>query len=170
MDAAARNFRRTPPANTSTMQLRPNTSAQRRAQPLSSSYFSDILTDNNSPEREKSQNTRMRHVKKALRKNANIRNKTGLLLALFVWGKFFIAHTVQYSTVNRQQLPTFERGADFVFKYQVVTSESESQVRLSSPFPSLPDVSIDGVHAIFLESNRKLSHMQCRVEQAGLTI
>ena len=34
VDAAARNLRRTPPANTSNMQLRPNTSSQRKAQPL----------------------------------------------------------------------------------------------------------------------------------------
>ena len=34
VDAAARNLRRTPPANTSTVQLRPNTSSQRKAQPF----------------------------------------------------------------------------------------------------------------------------------------
>ena len=51
VDAAARNLRRTPPANTSTMQLRPNTSAQRKTQPLFTSYLPDILTGYNSPER-----------------------------------------------------------------------------------------------------------------------
>ena len=51
VDAAARNLRRTPPANTSTMQLRPNTSTQRKAQPLFTSYLPDILTEYNSPER-----------------------------------------------------------------------------------------------------------------------
>ena len=66
-----------------------------------------------------------------------------------------------------KQLPKFERGAAFIFKYQVVTSESESQVRLFSRFPTLPDVNIDGVHAVILESNQKLSRMQYRVEQAG---
>ena len=74
---------------------------------------------------------------------------------------------MQYSTVNKQQLPEFERGAAFIFKYQVVTSESESQVRLFSPFPTLPDVNIVGVHAILLESNQKLSRTQYRIEQAG---
>ena len=69
--------------------------------------------------------------------------------------------------MNKQQLPEFERGAAFIFKYQVVTSESESQIRLFSPFPTLPDVNIDGVHAVILESNQKLSRMQYRVEQAG---
>ena len=68
---------------------------------------------------------------------------------------------------ENQQLPEFERVAAFIFKYQVVTSESESQVRLFSPFPTLTDVNIDGVHAIFLESNEKLSRMQYRVTQAG---
>ena len=48
-----------------------------------------------------------------------------------------------------------------------MTSESESQVRLFSPFPTLPDVIIDSVRVIVLESNEKLSHMQHRVTQAG---
>ena len=51
VDAAARNLRRTPPANMSTMQLRPNTSSQRKAQPLFTSYLPDIVTSYNSPER-----------------------------------------------------------------------------------------------------------------------
>ena len=51
VDAAARNLRRTPPANTSNMQLRPNTSSQRKAQPLFTSYLPDIITRYNSPER-----------------------------------------------------------------------------------------------------------------------
>ena len=50
VDAAARTLRRTP-ANTSTMQLRPNTSSQRKAQPLFTSYLPDIVTSYNSPER-----------------------------------------------------------------------------------------------------------------------
>ena len=51
VDAAAKNLRRTPPANTSTMQLRPKTSTQRKAQPLFTSYLPDIVTSYNSPER-----------------------------------------------------------------------------------------------------------------------
>ena len=50
VDAAARNLRRTPPANTSNMQLRPNTSSQRKAQPLFTSYLPDIITSYNSSE------------------------------------------------------------------------------------------------------------------------
>ena len=69
--------------------------------------------------------------------------------------------------MTKQQLPEFERGAAFIFKYQVMTSECERQVRLFSPFPTLPDVNIDGVHAILIESNQKLTHMQYRIEQAG---
>ena len=51
VDAAARSLRRTPPANTSTMQLRSNTSSQRKTQPLFTSYLPDIVTSYNSPER-----------------------------------------------------------------------------------------------------------------------
>ena len=51
VDAAARNLQRTPPANTSKMQLRPNTSSQRKAQPLFTSYLPDIVTSFNTPER-----------------------------------------------------------------------------------------------------------------------
>ena len=69
--------------------------------------------------------------------------------------------------MNKQQLPEFDRGAALIFKYQVVTSESESQVRLNSPFPTLPDVNIDGVHAVVVEGNQKLSRMQYRVAQKG---
>ena len=93
-----------------------------------------------------------------------------ILTALFVWGTFFIAHTVECSTVNKQQLPELERGAAFIFKYQVVISESESQVRLFCPFPTLPDVDINRVHALLLESNHELSRMKYRVEQARCNI
>ena len=69
--------------------------------------------------------------------------------------------------MNKQQLPEIERGTAFIFKYQVVTSESENQVRLFSLFPTLLDVNIDGVHAILFESNQKSTRMQYRLEQAG---
>ena len=51
VDAAARSLRRTPPANTSNLQLRPNTSSQRKAEPLFTAYLPDIVTSYNSPER-----------------------------------------------------------------------------------------------------------------------
>ena len=50
LDSAARSLRRTPPANTSNIQLRPNTFSQRKAQPLFTSYLPDIVTKYNSPE------------------------------------------------------------------------------------------------------------------------
>ena len=171
VDAAARNLRR-PPANTSTMQLRPNTSAQRKSQPLFTTYIPDIITSYNSPERKTHQQSgsnfnetptgkRKTHHQKQQR--SPFRTTT----LLYIWGTFLVANTIQYSTVNKQQLPEFERGAAFIFRYQVVTSESGSQIRLFSPFPTLPDVNIDGVHDVILESNAKLSRMQYRVAQAG---
>ena len=69
--------------------------------------------------------------------------------------------------MNKQQLPEFESGAAFTFKYQVVISETESQVRLFSSFTTLQIVNIVGLHAVLLESNQKLSRMQYRVKQAG---
>ena len=51
VDAAAKILRRTPPANKSQMQLRPNTSSQRKAQPLFTSCLPGIITSYNSPER-----------------------------------------------------------------------------------------------------------------------
>ena len=86
---------------------------------------------------------------------------------LYIWTTLCIANTIQYSTVKKQQLPEFEGGAAFIFKNQIVTSESESQVQLFSPFPTLPDVNIDNMRVIVLESNEKLSHLQHRVTQAG---
>ena len=63
VDAAARNLRRTPPANTSKMQLRPNTSAQRKAQPLFTTYLHDIITNYNSPERKTHKQSRSKFNK-----------------------------------------------------------------------------------------------------------
>ena len=81
VDAAARNLWRTPPENTATMQLRPNTSSQWRAHPLFTSYLPDILTDCNSPERKFSKQSEAKRIK-TLRKNSNplIRRNADLLL------------------------------------------------------------------------------------------
>ena len=49
LDVEARNHRRTLPANTSKMQVRPNTSTHRKSEPLLMSYLPDIVTKNNSP-------------------------------------------------------------------------------------------------------------------------
>ena len=74
---------------------------------------------------------------------------------------------MQYSTVNKQRLSEFERGAAFIFKYQVVTSESEGQVRIFSPFSTLPEVNLEGVHDILRVINQQLARMPSRVGQAG---
>ena len=114
--AAARNLRRTPSANTSMMQLRPNTSAQRRTQPLFTSYLSDILTEYNSPEQQISKQSDAERINVSSQKHKPSHQKQHrpafrITAAPCVWGTFFIAHTVQNSTVNKQQLPEFERGS-----------------------------------------------------------
>ena len=63
VDAAARSLRRTPPANTSNMQLRPNTSSQRKAEPLFTAYLPDIVTSYNSPERKPQKQSGMKSSK-----------------------------------------------------------------------------------------------------------
>ena len=49
---------------------------------------------------------------------------------------------VQFSThlIDASDTPIFKKGAAFVFRYQAVTSESESKVRVFSPFPRLPEI------------------------------
>ena len=129
--AAARNLRRTPPANTSTMQLRPNSSSQREAQPLFTSFLPDVVTSYNSPER-KTQNQSGRKFKKTLtgkRKTLHQKQRRSpfrITTLLYIRATIFIANAIQYSTVNKEQLTEFERGAAFIFKYQVVISENES--------------------------------------------
>ena len=41
---------------------------------------------------------------------------------------------------DESDTPIFKKGAAFVFIYQAVTSESESKVRVFSPFPKLPEI------------------------------
>ena len=56
----------------------------------------------------------------------------------------FLHSQVQFTTHLNDDLekPVFKKGAAFVFKYQAVTSESESKVRVFSPFPKLPEINI----------------------------
>ena len=42
----------------------------------------------------------------------------------------------------------FKKGAAFVFKYQAVTSESESKVRVFSPFPRLPEINLTDAYSL----------------------
>ena len=51
---------------------------------------------------------------------------------------------VQFSTHlnDESDTPIFKKGVAFVFKYQAGTSESESKVRVFSPFPRLPEINL----------------------------
>ena len=57
---------------------------------------------------------------------------------------------VQFSTHlnDESDTPMFKRGAAFVFKYQAVTSESESKVRVFSPFPKLPEINLTEAYSL----------------------
>ena len=71
---------------------------------------------------------------------------------LFYW--LFTLHLssadVQFAThlSDTMDTPIFKKGADFVFKYQAVTSESDSKVRVFSPFPNMPFVNLTDVYSI----------------------
>ena len=49
---------------------------------------------------------------------------------------------IQFSTHlnDESDTPIFKKGAASVFRYQAVRSESESKVRMFSPFPGLPEI------------------------------
>ena len=57
---------------------------------------------------------------------------------------------VQFSTHlnNESDTPVFKKGAAFVFKYQAVTSESESKVRVFSPFPKIPEINLTEAYSL----------------------
>ena len=57
---------------------------------------------------------------------------------------------VQFSTHlnDESDTPIFKNGAAFVFKYQPMTSESESKVRVFSPFPRLPDFNLTETYSL----------------------
>ena len=57
---------------------------------------------------------------------------------------------VQFSTHlnDKSDTPIFKKGAAFVFKYQAVTSESESKVRVFSPFPRLPEINLTEAYSL----------------------
>ena len=70
---------------------------------------------------------------------------------------------VQFSTHFNDQsdTPIFKKGAAFVFKYQAVTSESESKVRVFSPFPKLPEINLT-------ESSSSVAHRGHSDTMAGM--
>ena len=51
-----------------------------------------------------------------------------------------------YSTYLNEdpEAPVFKKGAAFLFKYQTVTSESKSKVRVFSRFPKTPEMNLTG--------------------------
>ena len=57
---------------------------------------------------------------------------------------------VQFSTHlnDDSDIPIFKKGAAFVFKYQAVTSESESKVRVFSPFPGLSETNLTEAYSL----------------------
>ena len=57
---------------------------------------------------------------------------------------------VQFSTHlnDDSDTPIFKKGAAFIFKYQAVTSESESKVRVFSPFPRLPEINLTEAYSL----------------------
>ena len=44
--------------------------------------------------------------------------------------------------------PVFKKGAAFVFQFPAVTTESESKVRVFSPFPRIPDINLTNKYTI----------------------
>ena len=77
---------------------------------------------------------------------------TMAVFLLFYW--LFTLHLssadVQFATHLSDTMDTsiFKKGAAFVFKYQAVTSESESKVRVFSPFPNMPFRNLTDVYSI----------------------
>ena len=57
---------------------------------------------------------------------------------------------VQFSTHlnDESDTPIFKKRAAFVFKYQAVTSESESKVRVFSPLPKLPEINLTEAYSL----------------------
>ena len=75
--------------------------------------------------------------------------------ALFLFLPFLIfllnvSAEVQLTTHSRDSLDdlVFKRGAAFVFQFQSVTLESESKVRVFSPFPRIPDINLTNAYTI----------------------
>ena len=72
-----------------------------------------------------------------------------------------------YSThLNDQpEVPVFKKGAAFLFKYQAVTSESESKVRVFSPFPKIPDVNLTGAEELLSLAKIRITGIGCMYAQ-----
>ena len=82
---------------------------------------------------------------------------------------------VQFTTHLSDALdkPVFKKGSAFVFKYQAVTPESESKVRVFSPFPKIPEINLTDAYRI-LQTRGHTDSMNgmdivklCRTERMG---
>ena len=137
--------------------LRSSTKEQRKAQPLWKAKLPPDVSDFNSPasSRKKKKSSPLYNFHSF--QNANFTSFTRsdhsfrLLLLLFLLsGPPSCSAVIHYSThLNDQpEVPVFKKGAAFLFKYQAVTSESESKVRVFSPFPKIPDVNLTGAEEL----------------------
>ena len=84
------------------------------------------------------------HVYPAFRRHLNP-EPLPVIIALLLLSHTCLTIT-HYSTYLNDDLeaPVFKKGAAFPLKYQAVTSESESKVRVFSPFPKIPEVNLTG--------------------------
>ena len=66
---------------------------------------------------------------------------------------------IHYSTHlnNQPEVPVFKKRAAFLFKYEIVTSESESKVRVFSPFPKIPDVNLTGAEELLNPAKMRIT-------------
>ena len=62
----------------------------------------------------------------------------------------FVYTDFQFTThlSNALDKTLFKKGAAFVFKYQVVTRESERKFRVFSPFPKIPEINLTDAYTI----------------------
>ena len=84
------------------------------------------------------------HVSLAFRRRLNL-EPLPLVIDLLLLFHTFLTIT-HYSTYLNDdfEAPVFRKGEASLFEYQVVTSESESKVRVFSPFPKIPKVNLTG--------------------------
>ena len=62
----------------------------------------------------------------------------------------FVSTDVQFNTHLGDALdkPVFKKGTAFVFKNQAVKPESDSKVRVFSPFPKVPEIKLTNAYKI----------------------
>ena len=67
---------------------------------------------------------------------------------------------------DQAEVPVFKKGAAFLFRYQAVTSESESKIRVFYPFPKIPDVSLTGAEELLARAKIRILGMAGMYSQA----